>query len=136
MNRMLSDDLRCPLCQRAFPLGISSLQRHLRVAHGKDVSGCDMGSFDTNENDLPPETVSLPRLDISGRKAQFVGEWGACDVCSQQSTRRWLYKNSTRGEVVVCVTCRERHTKKKSKKGFDLLDSYSRLPGSYGSAKK
>jgi transcription elongation factor Elf1 len=135
-THMTPKDVRCPLCQRRFLSGDASLKRHLRITHGIDISGRDMSFISRLVGGLPAETVTLPKLDISRRRAQFVSEWGTCDVCYQQSTRRWLYKNSTRGEVILCVNCQDKLKKKKTKKGFDLLDSYSRLPGCYGAAKK
>lgn len=132
---MLSSDFRCPHCHRIF-LPDTSIQRHLRIAHGKDVLDCDTSSLRAGDVEEPREAMDLPKLDISRRKGYFLGEWGSCDVCLKQSTRRWFYKNSTRGEVIVCVECRERFAKMNSKKKVDILDSHARLPGSYGAAKR
>jgi len=132
---MLSSDFKCSFCNKASS-SHTSIQRHLRVVHGKDGLDSDTSSLRTGDVDAPREAINLPKLDISRRKGDFVGDWGSCDVCLKQSTRRWFYKNSTRGEVTVCVECRERFTKRNSKKKVDILDSHARLPGSYGAARR
>jgi len=70
-----------------------------------------------------------PKLEFITRRPRFIGEWGECDLCGQSFTRRWLFEKTTRGEIFVCVSCRERMTHKS--KG-EALDSWARLPGSYG----
>lgn len=60
---------------------------------------------------------------------EFLSDWGRCDLCNQFFARRWLFKKTSHGVVVLCPECRERVTH--NKKG-EALDSWAKLPGSYG----
>jgi predicted SprT family Zn-dependent metalloprotease len=82
------------------------------------------------QSEIPSGAKQLPKLEFITRRPKFVGLWGACDLCGQSSTRRWLFEKTTRGEVIVCVSCREQITHKS--KNNEALDSWARLPGSYG----
>jgi hypothetical protein len=81
------------------------------------------------QSEIPAGAKKLPKLEFITRRPRFVGEWGGCDLCGQSSTRRWLFEKTTRGAIVVCVSCREQMTNKSKS---EALDSWVRLPGSYG----
>lgn len=121
---------RCPVCNSSLPLGPATLARHIRIAHGRELAAVDCERMIAeNLSQIPPEAKKLPKLELSTRSPRFLSDWGRCDLCGQSSTRRWLFEKTTRGEVIVCVSCRERMTHKSKN---EALDSWARLPGSYG----
>jgi len=125
-----SEIFRCPVCNIKLALGPTTLARHLRISHGRDVS-VDVAAQMVAEmqSEIPADAKKLPKLEFITRRPRFVGEWGGCDLCGQTSTRRWLFEKTTRGEIVVRVSCRERMTNKSKS---EALDSWARLPSSYG----
>ena len=121
---------RCPVCNFKLALGPATLSRHLRISHGREVSPDDVAAMITElQSNIPTGSKKLPKLEFITRRPCFVGEWGGCDLCGQSSTRRWLFEKTTRGEIIVCGTCRERMTHSSKS---EALDSWARLPGSYG----
>lgn len=121
---------RCPVCNSGLPLGPSSLSRHIRISHGREIAVDDCEKMVAEKQfQIPSDAKKLPNLELITRRPRFVGTWGRCDLCSQSTTRRWLFEKTTRGEVIVCVPCRERMTQKSKS---EALVSWARLPGSYG----
>ena len=106
------------------------LVRHLRISHGYEISTFD-GSrmIAEKQSEIPAGAHKLPKLQFITRRPRFVGDWGMCDLCGQSSTRRWLFEKTTRGQIIVCVSCRERMTHKGK---TEALDAWARLPGHYG----
>ena len=125
-----TEALRCTVCQRCV-IDLAALARHIRISHGRDVAvpDCERMLFE-KQSEVPSSAKNLPKLEFITRRPKFVGLWGACDLCGKSSTRRWLFERTTRGDVVVCASCRERMTHKS--KHNEALDSWARLPGSYG----
>lgn len=120
---------RCPVCNSRLPLGPETLARHFRISHGREVSVTDAAKMVAEkQNQIPAGAKKLPKLEFITRRPRFVSEWGGCDLCGQSSTRRWQFEKTTRGEIVVCVSCRERMTHKSKS---EALDSWARVPGSY-----
>ena len=122
----------CPVCNKALPHGVPALTKHLRILHGKDFLESDFSTLSReDQKSFIKSLPNLPKLKL-GRKASALGDWGRCDCCAGYSARRWCYPNSTRGEVTVCVNCRQ---KLLGRSAGDVYSSKRILPGSYGGAK-
>ncbi len=120
---------RCPLCKRGLPLGADTLARHVRITHGWKMSATDHENMINGKvADIPVGVTPLPKLELVTRSPRQLLEWGRCDLCSEASTRRWLFEKTTRGEIILCANCRGRKARKTK---VDALDSWARLPGNY-----
>jgi len=116
-------------CHGPF-LGPALLARHVRIAHGGDISVADCRHIYTEKQILIPIPAENPtKLKLLTRSPSRIEKCGRCDLCNKSSTNRWLFKNTTRGEAIICTVCRDRI---KPKPNTDILDSGMILPGHFG----
>lgn len=124
------DLFRCLVCKRGLPLGSGTFARHVRISHGWELTAIDCEDMiNEKTSEIPSSAKQLPKFELITRSPRQLVEWGRCDLCMEGSTRRWLFEKTTRGEIILCATCRERTTRKSK---INALDSWARLPGSYG----
>ena len=129
---MSAELFKCGICGLKFIEKVD-LVRHFRLRHRRAVNLSHLEAIISNERGILSAIPEIAPIQIAGKRSTFLGEWGRCDICGEETSRRWEFQDAVHGKIYTCSVCKEIKGRKKSKSKLNMLDSRARLPGSFGS---
>ena len=81
-----------------------------------------------------PVQINKPSLVIRSKYGKRLESWKLCDACKKNKSPVWLYKNSSRGDVHICSSCKPKLFDRSFGKK-DALD-YAQTGGKFEGNKK